>query len=69
MTLRICSYNIHKGFSQFNRRMVVHELRDRLQQQGHTVTSDQQTVKDLVGTDLKAQLRLLRSVLSEADTR
>ena len=45
------------------------ELRDRLQQQGHTVTSDQQTVKDLVGTDLKAQLRLLRSVLSEADAR
>lgn len=30
MTLRICSYNIHKGFSQFNRRMMVHELRERL---------------------------------------
>lgn len=30
MTLRICTYNIHKGFSQFNRRMVVHELRERL---------------------------------------
>lgn len=30
MSLRICSYNIHKGFSQFNRRMMVHELRDRL---------------------------------------
>lgn len=30
MTLRICTYNIHKGFSQFNRRMMVHELRDRL---------------------------------------
>ena len=30
MALRICSYNIHKGFSQFNRRMVVHELRERL---------------------------------------
>jgi len=29
-TLRICTYNIHKGFSQFNRRMVIHELRDRL---------------------------------------
>ncbi|MCX9154798.1 endonuclease/exonuclease/phosphatase family protein [Niveibacterium sp. 24ML] len=28
--LRICSYNIHKGFSQFNRRMVIHDLRDRL---------------------------------------
>ncbi|MGL1833213.1 endonuclease/exonuclease/phosphatase family protein [Rhodocyclaceae bacterium SMB388] len=30
MKLRVCTYNIHKGFSQFNRRMVVHELRDRL---------------------------------------
>ena len=28
--LPIATYNIHKGFSQFNRRMVVHELRDRL---------------------------------------
>jgi endonuclease/exonuclease/phosphatase family metal-dependent hydrolase len=30
MKLRICTYNIHKGFSQFNRRMMVHELRERL---------------------------------------
>ncbi|NMF89514.1 endonuclease/exonuclease/phosphatase family protein [Aromatoleum petrolei] len=30
MHLRICTYNIHKGFSQFNRRMVIHELRERL---------------------------------------
>ena len=29
-TLNIASYNIHKGFSFFNRRMVVHEVRDRL---------------------------------------
>jgi endonuclease/exonuclease/phosphatase family metal-dependent hydrolase len=29
-TLHVASYNIHKGFSQFNRRMVVHELRERL---------------------------------------
>jgi endonuclease/exonuclease/phosphatase family metal-dependent hydrolase len=29
-TLNIATYNIHKGFSQFNRRLVVHELRDRL---------------------------------------
>ncbi len=28
--LNIATYNIHKGFSQFNRRLVVHELRDRL---------------------------------------
>lgn len=28
--LSIASWNIHKGFSQFNRRLVVHELRERL---------------------------------------
>jgi endonuclease/exonuclease/phosphatase family metal-dependent hydrolase len=28
--LHVATYNIHKGFSQFNRRMVVHELRERL---------------------------------------
>lgn len=28
--LNVASYNIHKGLSFFNRRMVVHELRDRL---------------------------------------
>jgi endonuclease/exonuclease/phosphatase family metal-dependent hydrolase len=30
LQLRVCTYNIHKGFSQFNRRMMIHELRDRL---------------------------------------
>lgn len=30
MVLKIATYNIHKGFSHFNRRVVVHELRDRL---------------------------------------
>lgn len=28
--LHVTTFNIHKGFSQFNRRMMVHELRDRL---------------------------------------
>lgn len=28
--LRVASYNIHKGFSHFNRRMVIHDLRARL---------------------------------------
>lgn len=28
--LSVATYNIHKGFSRFNRRMAVHELRDRL---------------------------------------
>jgi endonuclease/exonuclease/phosphatase family metal-dependent hydrolase len=28
--LRILTYNIHKGFSQFNQRMVLHDLREQL---------------------------------------
>ncbi|HLU77412.1 MAG TPA: endonuclease/exonuclease/phosphatase family protein [Burkholderiales bacterium] len=32
MSLRVATYNIHKGFSQFNRRMVLHELRERLRE-------------------------------------
>ncbi|NJD36122.1 MAG: EEP domain-containing protein [Betaproteobacteria bacterium] len=31
-SLSIATWNIHKGFSQFNRRMMVHELRDRLRE-------------------------------------
>jgi endonuclease/exonuclease/phosphatase family metal-dependent hydrolase len=30
MKIRIATYNIHKGFSHFNRRMMVHELRHHL---------------------------------------
>lgn len=29
-SLRVATYNIHKGLSQFNRRLMVHELRERL---------------------------------------
>ncbi len=29
-TLRVATFNIHKGFSHFNARMMVHELRERL---------------------------------------
>ena len=31
-TLTVATYNIHKGFSHFNRRVVLHELRDRLRE-------------------------------------
>lgn len=31
-TLKIATYNIHKGFSQFNRRVVLNELRERLRE-------------------------------------
>ena len=30
--LKIATYNIHKGFSHFNRRVVMHELRERLRE-------------------------------------
>lgn len=33
-TLHITTYNIHKGFSQFNRSLMVHELRERLRELG-----------------------------------
>lgn len=36
ITLNVVTYNIHKGFSQFNRRVVLHELRERL----HELNSD-----------------------------
>jgi endonuclease/exonuclease/phosphatase family metal-dependent hydrolase len=29
-TLRIATYNIHKGFSFFNRRLVIHDVREHL---------------------------------------
>src|SRR5207248_6883144 len=30
MTIDVVTYNIHKGLSHFNRRMIIHELRERL---------------------------------------
>src|SRR5512136_655973 len=34
MNLHVATYNIHKGFSPFKQRMIVHELRDRLRAAG-----------------------------------
>ena len=34
--LHVVTYNIHKGFSQFNQHMMVHELREQLR----TIGSD-----------------------------
>ena len=36
-TLRVTTYNMHKGLSSFNRRMVVHEVRERLASVGADV--------------------------------
>jgi endonuclease/exonuclease/phosphatase family metal-dependent hydrolase len=45
-TLHVATYNIHKGFSNFNRRMVVHELRDRLRLLGADLVFLQEVVGD-----------------------
>lgn len=45
MQLKVCTYNIHKGFSQFNRRMVIHELRERL----HSLDADVVFLQEVQG--------------------
>jgi hypothetical protein len=49
MTLKIATYNIHKGFSQFNRHMVLHELRDRL----HELDADIVFLQEVQGARCK----------------
>ena len=44
-TLHIATFNIHKGFSHFNRRMTMHELRDRL----HALGADIVFLQEVVG--------------------
>ena len=43
-TLSIATYNIHKGFSHLNRRMVLHELRDRLRKLNADIVFLQETL-------------------------
>lgn len=43
--LRIATYNIHKGFSSFNRRMAIHELREQL----HALNPDLVFLQEVVG--------------------
>lgn len=45
-TLKIATYNVHKGFSQFNARMLVHELRAKLQGLGAEVVFLQEVQGD-----------------------
>jgi endonuclease/exonuclease/phosphatase family metal-dependent hydrolase len=42
--LNVATYNIHKGFSHFNRRMTVHEMRDRLRLLGADILFLQEVV-------------------------
>ena len=44
MDLHVATYNIHKGVSQFNRRMVLHELRDRLREVGADIVFLQEVI-------------------------
>lgn len=48
MTLRICTYNIHKGLSQFNRRMTIHKLREQL----HALNADLVFLQEVQGMHL-----------------
>ena len=43
-SLTVATYNIHKGFSHFNRRMVVHDMRERLRMMGADVLFLQEVV-------------------------
>jgi endonuclease/exonuclease/phosphatase family metal-dependent hydrolase len=45
-TLHIATYNIHKGFSHFNRRMMVHELRESLR----TIRADVVFLQEVLGS-------------------
>lgn len=52
-TLGICTYNIHKGFSQLNRRMAIHELRAQL----HALDPDISFLQEVQGQHLKHATR------------
>lgn len=53
IVLRVCTYNIHKGFSQFNRRMVIHEIRERL----HRLDVDLVFLQEVQGMHLRHAVR------------
>ena len=54
MDLHVATYNIHKGFSHFNRRMVIHELRERLR----TLGADIVFLQEVQGTHERHAERL-----------
>jgi endonuclease/exonuclease/phosphatase family metal-dependent hydrolase len=55
VSLHIASYNMHKGLSQFNRRLTVHELRDRL----GTLGTDIVFLQEVQGGHTKGASRFL----------
>jgi len=46
MRFTVATYNIHKGFTQFSRRMVIHEVRERL----HGLSADIVFLQEVQGT-------------------
>jgi len=46
MRFTVATYNIHKGFTHFTRRMVIHEVRDRL----HGLSADILFLQEVLGT-------------------
>jgi len=52
-TLKIATYNIHKGYSQFKRRFVLHELRERLRD----LDADIVFLQEVQGADRRTRLR------------
>ena len=53
MRFTVATYNIHKGFSQLNRRMVIHELKERL----HGLDPDVLFLQEVVGGHERHALR------------
>lgn len=51
--LKIATYNIHKGYSQFNRRFVLHALRERLRE----LDADIVFLQEVQGADRRARPR------------
>ena len=47
--LHVATYNIHKGFSHFNRRMMMHELRDNLR----ILAADVIFLQEVIGSHIR----------------
>ena len=46
MRFTVATYNIHKGFTHFTRRMVIHEVKERL----HGLSADILFLQEVLGT-------------------
>ena len=52
-TLHVCTFNIHKGFSQFKRLLTVHDLREKL----HSVGADLVFLQEVQGLNQRHERR------------